>query len=52
MTWSEDFGKAISRTKIFPKKFPNFSFANKSREKEVRELQEMKLSIYKIDLIH
>jgi hypothetical protein len=52
MTWSEDSGKAISRTKNFPKKFPNFSFANKSREKEVRELQEMKLSIYEIDLIH
>jgi hypothetical protein len=52
MTWSEGFGKTISRTKIFPKKFPNFSFANKYREKEVSELQEMKLSIYKIDLIH
>jgi len=52
MTWSEDFGKTISRTKFFPNKFSNFSFANKSREKEVRELQEMKLSIYKIDLIH
>jgi hypothetical protein len=52
MTWFEDFGKTISRTKIFPKKFPNFSFANKSREKEFRELQEMKLSIYKIGLIH
>jgi len=39
MTCSEDFGKTISRTKIFLKKFPNFSFANKSREKEFRDFK-------------